>query len=101
VTPPYLKETPEGVRLSVKLQPRSSRNKIGGVIGNELKIHVTAPPVDSAANQALMEFVADALDIPARSVQLIKGRASRSKTLLIIGPGKERIEKALNQISAE
>ena len=61
-----MRETSGGTLLSVKLQPRASRNEIGEPLGDELKIKVTAPPVDSAANQALIEFLAETLKCPAR-----------------------------------
>ena len=54
----FLRETSGGTLLSVKLQPRASKNEIGEPLGNELKIKVTAPPVDAAANQALIELLA-------------------------------------------
>ena len=58
---PFLRETSGGTLLSVKLQPRASQNKIGEPLGDELKIKVTAPPVDAAANQALIELLAEKL----------------------------------------
>lgn len=81
----FIKESAQGLYVSVKLQPRASRNKLGGKAGDELKIYVTAPPVDSAANKALIQLMADTLDLPKRMVQLVKGQTSRSKTLLVQG----------------
>ena len=81
----FLKETAGGTLLSVKLQPRASKNEIGAPLGNELKIKVTAPPVDAAANQALVEFLADKLDCPRGKVELIRGQTSRHKTILLHG----------------
>ena len=52
-TPGFIQVESDGVLLSVKLQPRASRQEICGPLGDELRIKVTAPPVDSAANQAL------------------------------------------------
>ena len=71
--------------LAVKLQPRASKNEIGQVLGRELKIQVTAPPVDSAANEALILLLADALDCPRRAVQLVRGQTSRHKQVLVQG----------------
>ncbi len=81
----FLRETAGGTLLSVKLQPRASKNEIGEPLGNELKIKVTAPPVDAAANQALVEFLADKLDCSRGKVELIRGQTSRHKTILIHG----------------
>ena len=82
---PYLRETAEGVYLAVKLQPRASRNAIQGIHGGELKIAVTAPPVDSAANSALLEFLAGKLNIARSRIQLTRGQTSRHKTVFIAG----------------
>lgn len=83
--PPYLRSQPDGVFLSVKVQPRASRNEIGGLHGNELKVAVTAPPVDSAANQAVLEFLAETLSLPRRAVTLVRGQTSRHKLLRLDG----------------
>jgi len=71
--------------LAVKLQPRASKNEIGEVIGHELKIKVTAPPVDAAANEALVRLLAEFLDCPRHAVQIIRGHTSRHKQVLLRG----------------
>ncbi len=91
----FLKETAGGTLLSVKLQPRASANEICAPLGDELKIKVTAPPVDAAANQALLEFLADKLDCPRGNVELIRGQTSRHKTILLHGFMPEEILQRL------
>lgn len=81
----FLKEQPDGVLLSVKVQPRASKNEIGPVQGTELKIKVTAPPVDAAANEAVLRLLAETLDCPRGAVQLVRGGTSRHKTILLRG----------------
>jgi len=81
--PPYLKPHADGVCLSLKVQPRASKNEIGEALGSELKLKVTAPPVDSAANEAVLRFLADTLDCPRGSIQLLRGNTSRHKQILI------------------
>ena len=81
----FLHETAGGTLLSVKLQPRASKNEIGEVLGDELKIKVTAPPVDAAANQALIELLAEKLGCSRGKVELIRGQTSRHKTLMLHG----------------
>jgi len=81
----FLRETTGGILLSVKLQPRASKNEIGEALGDELKIKVTAPPVDSAANEALLELLAEKLDCARGRVELIRGQTSRHKTVLLHG----------------
>ena len=71
--------------LSVKLQPRASKNEIGAPLGDELKIKVTAPPVDATANQALVELLAEKLGCTRKRVELIRGHTSRHKTILLHG----------------
>lgn len=93
---PWLRAVPDGVELAVKLQPRASRNEIGEAIGNELKIKVTAPPVDSAANEALIELLSGRLDVPRGAVQLIRGHTSRHKTVRIAGRTVDEVTQSLS-----
>jgi hypothetical protein len=81
----FLKRQPEGVCLSIKLQPRASKDEIGDLAGGELKIRVTAPPVDSAANEALLRLLAETLNCPRSAVQLLRGQTSRHKQVLVRG----------------
>ena len=69
----------------MKLQPRASKNEIAAPLGDELKIKVTAPPVDAAANGALVKLLAETLDCPRGKVELIRGHTSRHKTILLHG----------------
>ena len=92
---PFLRETVGGTLLAVKLQPRASKNEIGEPLGDELKIKVTAPPVDAAANQALVEFLAEKLDCSRGKVELIRGHTSRHKTILLHGFKPEAVAEKL------
>jgi uncharacterized protein len=83
--PVYLQVRGSDVVLAVKLQPRASANEIGDTLGSELKIKVTAPPVDAAANEALLRLLADTLDCPRGAVHLVRGQTSRHKQVLICG----------------
>jgi len=85
----FLRETSGGTLLSVKLQPRASKNEIGEPLGNELKIKVTAPPVDAAANQALIELLAKTLGCSRGKIELLRGQTSRHKTLMLHGFSQE------------
>ena len=93
--PACLRETAEGVYLSIKLQPRATRNQIQGLHGNELKIAITAPPVDSAANNFLLRFVADEFNLSRSAVQLVRGQTSRHKTIFIAGARAAELAKRL------
>uniref|UniRef100_A0A7C4RUF3 UPF0235 protein ENS29_16495 n=1 Tax=Desulfatirhabdium butyrativorans TaxID=340467 RepID=A0A7C4RUF3_9BACT len=74
-------ETPDGLMFKVHVQPRASRNRILGVFGDALKIAVTAPPVDDAANRMVLQLLAEALGIPAGALCILSGHTSRSKRI--------------------
>ena len=96
--PPFLKAQPNGVLLSVKVQPRASKNEIGDAQGAELKIKVTAPPVDAAANEALIELLAETLGCGRRRIEIVRGHKSRHKVLKLHGFGMEEVvEKIAGQ----
>lgn len=80
-----LKETAEGVELRLNLQPRASKTEICGVQGAELKVRVTSPPVDDAANRLCIEFFAKMFKLPKSAVSIISGQKSRHKRLHISG----------------
>jgi len=73
------------VRLSVRVQPRASANGIAGIHGNSLKVRLTAPPVEGAANEALVNFLADTFAVPRRAIKILAGESSRSKIVEIEG----------------
>jgi uncharacterized protein (TIGR00251 family) len=83
------------VRISVYVQPRASKTEIAGMHGDALKIRLTAPPVDNAANAALIEFIAGKLGIPKGSVRVAAGAASRRKTVEIAGVTPDAVAAAL------
>jgi uncharacterized protein len=93
--PGYLRVSGDDLLLAVKLQPRASRNEIGEALGDELRIKVTAPPVDAAANQALIDLLAETLDCKGR-IELVRGKTSRHKTLRLHGLAVEEfLEKII------
>ncbi len=81
--------------MRVRVQPRASRNRIAGVHGGRLKLQVTAPPVDGAANRAVVELLAEALALPRRLVEVVSGASSREKTVAVAadaGQLRERLQ---------
>lgn len=94
----------QAVRLAVKLSPRASRNSLEGIVTGAdgrtaAAIRLNAPPVDGAANEALIRFVADALDVPKSAVSIRSGHTSRQKLLVIAGSCEtllQRLAKWLN-----
>ena len=95
--PAFLRAQPDGVLLSVKLQPRAAKNQIIGAQGNELKIQVTAPPVDSAANEALIEYLAEKFDCGRNRMKIVRGHKSRHKTLKLYGFAPEEILQIIGE----
>jgi uncharacterized protein (TIGR00251 family) len=91
----YIRVQADGVLLSVKLQPRASANEIGKPLGDELRIKVTAPPVDAAANDALIRLLAHQLDCQRNRVELVRGHTSRHKIVRLHGITAEDALKKL------
>lgn len=94
--------TAHGVALRVHLQPRAAQDRVVGVHGEALKIALTAPAVENAANTALLAFLATLCQVARSSVCLLGGEKSREKRLLIrtTTPQEviQRIEHALTRV---
>lgn len=75
-------ETADGVIIKLHLQPRASKTEICGIQGEELKVRVTSPPVDDAANRLCTEFFAKTFKLPKSAVTIISGHKSRHKRVL-------------------
>jgi uncharacterized protein (TIGR00251 family) len=90
-----LQRTDSGVRLSVRVQPRASTNEVSGLHGDALKVRVTAPPVDGAANEAVVKVLAGTFGIPVRSVTIVAGAGSRTKVVELQGVSEERVTQLL------
>jgi uncharacterized protein (TIGR00251 family) len=85
-----LSDHPEGLLIEVQVQPRASDNAFAGVHDNALKIRLTAPPVDDAANKALIQLLAKKLKWPKSSIRIVAGHTGRRKRLLVqIDPGAD------------
>ncbi len=93
---PWISSSPRGVLVRLKAQPRASRTEIAGVIGDALKVRVTAPPVDNAANNALIAFLAKRTGRPRSAICLLKGKSSRLKVFAIQGLNVSDVESCLD-----
>ena len=89
--------TRDGVRVPVRVQPRSSRSDIAGVHGGALKVRLTAPPVDGAANEALVDLLAATIGIPRRDVKIVSGLTSRSKIVELSGVTEARVRHLVTE----
>jgi uncharacterized protein (TIGR00251 family) len=87
-----------GVRLETRVTPRASRTAIEGIREGRLLVKVTAPPVDSAANAAVIAIISQALDVPRRDVAIVGGEQSRSKSLAIAGLAANEVRQRLSVI---
>jgi uncharacterized protein (TIGR00251 family) len=73
------------VRFSVHVQPRASKTEIAGIHGTALKVRLHSPPVDGAANDELVSFLARELGVAKRAVRIVAGQSSRGKTVEVEG----------------
>ncbi len=80
-----VRKTPMGLEIRLHVQPRAKRSEISGIHGGALKVKVTAPPVDDAANRAILEFFSSLLGISKSCLQITSGLKSRDKILQISG----------------
>lgn len=83
------------MRFGVRMQPRASRSGIDGIHGDALKVRVQAPPVDGAANEALVTVLAEALGVHEGAVEVVAGLASRSKVVEVRGVTRAEVLAAL------
>jgi len=78
-------KTRDGIIIEVKVAPRSSKRGIVGVMDNVLKVKLTAPPVDGAANEQLVELLAERYGVKKSNIIILRGETSRRKTVKIMG----------------
>jgi uncharacterized protein (TIGR00251 family) len=78
-----IERTATGIRLRLHVQPRASRSELAGRHGDAIKVRLTAPPVDGAANEALLRFLAVWLHVPQSALRLVAGEGRRSKMVSV------------------
>ena len=88
------------VLFAVHVVPRASRTAVIGSHGEALKVALAAPPVDGAANAALIELFAALLGRPRRTITVARGESSRQKTLAVEGMSAAELEARLAQLTA-
>ena len=93
----WLKPHSKGVTLALHIQPGARKSELVGEHGDRLKIKIKASPVEGAANNALIEFLAGFLSLSKSKVHLISGESSRQKMVLIELPIEE-VKLKLSQI---
>jgi uncharacterized protein (TIGR00251 family) len=90
------KQTDLSVTFSVRIQPRASKNGVSRMQDGSLKIRLTAPPVDGAANEALVKFLSDTLSVSKSQVEIVSGHTSREKRIKINGMSEDDVIPLLN-----
>ena len=91
----WIQETLEGVIFKVIVQPRGSKNEILGLQGDALKLRLTAPPVEGAANKMCIDFLAKSLKVRKSDVEIVHGQRSRTKKMLVRSARRKKIESLL------
>ena len=86
-----ISEDADGITFDVQVVPRASRDRLGPIHGDRLKVQLTAPPVDGAANEALVALLAKLLHRPRAAVTIVRGATGRKKTLRIIGSSRSQL----------
>ena len=81
----WYRQVDETITLTLHIQPGAKRTEIAGLHGDALKIRLAAPPVDGAANEALLKLIADIFNVPERQVELKQGGQSRRKVVQVQG----------------
>ena len=91
-----IKSSDTGLRFSVTIQPRASRNEIQGLHNDSLKVKHTSPPVEGAANKSCLKFLAKTLGVSPSRIEIVSGAASRNKVIQVEGLSENEFREKLN-----
>ena len=87
-----------GSALPVRVTPRASRNEIVQILSDQtVKIRLTAPPVEGQANEALIKFLSDVLDVPKSNIEIVAGATGRDKLVSIMDMSVDEVHKKIVQ----
>jgi len=84
-----------GIRFSAIIQPRSSKNEVAGIYNDALKIRLTSPPVEGAANKACMRFFSKWLGVSPSKISIVQGLSSKNKTIEVAGLTEKQFREIL------
>jgi uncharacterized protein (TIGR00251 family) len=93
-----LAESATGVTLAVRVIPRARKDALAGTRDGALLVRLAAPPVDGAANAALIVFLAALLDRPKRDIAIVAGQTSRDKRVMVSGMTAAQLSRTLSDI---
>jgi len=94
-SPPFLRNSKEGLILEVVVAPRAKRSKFVGFHGGYPKISLAAPPIEGRANEELVSLLKELFGIPGRDIELIRGDTSKRKAVLLRGISTEKVLQVL------
>jgi uncharacterized protein len=86
----------DGTTIDILVQPRASKTEITGLHDGALRIRIAAPPVDGAANDAIIEFLSKRLTVRRTNIEIVSGASGRRKRVLVRGVGVESARQALS-----
>lgn len=86
-----IQESEGGVQFRIKVQPRSAKNQVCGLQGDAIKLKLTAPPVDGAANEACLRYLADLLGVAVSRLRIVSGQTSKHKLIRVEGLSREQV----------
>jgi uncharacterized protein (TIGR00251 family) len=85
-----------GAALAIRVTPRASKNEIVEVLSDQtIKVRLTAPPVEGEANEALVKFLAEVLDVPKSKIEIVAGMSGRDKLVSIVDVDSEDVHKKI------
>ena len=90
-----IRATTTGVEIAIRVIPRARRTEMAGTRGEAFLVRLAAPPVEGAANAALVTWLARCLDVPAGAIQILSGRHSRTKRVAVAGATIEGLRRSL------
>ena len=89
-------ESSGGASFQVRVIPRAKRSEIAGILDGALKVRLAAPPVEGAANEALVKFLAERLGVRERDVEILSGHTGRAKAICVGGLSAEEVRRRLS-----
>ena len=95
--PPFIHETAQGSTIEVYVQPKATKNELLGIHEGTLKIRLSSPPVEGEANRECLKFLSKVFDVPKSLLQIVQGKKSRRKKILVPGVSGEYLHNRLKQ----
>ncbi|MBC7359107.1 MAG: YggU family protein [Desulfacinum sp.] len=92
---PFLKSGPDGVILTLTIQPNAKKTELAGVLDASLRVRISAPPVEGAANKECIRFLAKFFGLSKSRVKILQGEKSRHKVVLLKGAQEQAIRDRL------